>query len=68
MKIAPVPSLPKRPVRTLSAQRCGFALRNSVAQGRPHEVLQSALLAEIYGEPNVRAQRIGDQTLVWIDA
>jgi hypothetical protein len=39
-----------------------------VAQGRPDEVLQSALLAEIYGEPNLRALRIGDQKLVWIDA
>jgi iron complex transport system ATP-binding protein len=38
------------------------------AQGRPGEVLQSALLASIYGEPNVRAQRIGGQTVVWIEA
>jgi iron complex transport system ATP-binding protein len=38
------------------------------AQGRPDEVLQSNLLAGIYGEPNVRAQRIGNQTLIWIDA
>ncbi len=30
--------------------------------------LRSELLAEIYGEPNVRARRIGNQTLVWIDA
>ena len=68
MKIAPVTTLLKRPARTPSAQRCGCPLRRRVAQGRPDEVLQSALLAEIYGEPNVRAQRIGDQTLVWIDA
>ena len=38
------------------------------AYGRPEEVLRSELLAEIYGEPNVRAQRIGSQTLVWIEA
>jgi iron complex transport system ATP-binding protein len=38
------------------------------ARGRPGEVLRSELLAAIYGEPNVRAQRIGDQTVVWIDA
>jgi iron complex transport system ATP-binding protein len=38
------------------------------AQGRPDEVLQSDLLARVYGEPNVRARRIGDQTLVWIEA
>jgi iron complex transport system ATP-binding protein len=46
------------------ALRCGEV----AAQGPPDEVLQSALLAEIYGEPLVRAQRIGSQTLVWIDA
>lgn len=46
------------------------ALRDGevAAQGRPDEVLRSDLLAEVYGEPNVRAQRIGNQTLVWIDA
>jgi ABC-type cobalamin/Fe3+-siderophores transport system ATPase subunit len=49
---------------TIVALRCGEV----VAQGSPDEVLQSKLLADIYGEPNVRAQRIGDQTLVWIDA
>ena len=46
------------------ALRCGEV----AAQGRPDEVLQSELLAEIYGEPNVRARRIGNQTLVWIEA
>jgi iron complex transport system ATP-binding protein len=46
------------------ALRCGEV----AAQGRPDEVLRSELLADIYGEPNVRAQRIGNQTLVWIDA
>jgi len=46
------------------------ALRNGevVAQGRPDEVLRSDLLSEIYEEPRVRAQRMGNQTLVWIDA
>jgi iron complex transport system ATP-binding protein len=38
------------------------------AQGTPREVLRGELLSEIYGEPNVRAQLIGNQTLVWIDA
>jgi iron complex transport system ATP-binding protein len=39
----------------------------TAAQGRPDEVLTSDLLARIYGEPHVRAQRMGNQTLVWID-
>jgi iron complex transport system ATP-binding protein len=46
------------------AMRCGEV----AAQGTPAEVLRSDLLAEIYGEPNVRAKRIGSQTLVWIEA
>jgi iron complex transport system ATP-binding protein len=46
------------------ALRCGEV----VAQGNPDEVLQSGLLAEIFDEPNVRAQRVGGQTLVWIEA
>jgi iron complex transport system ATP-binding protein len=46
------------------ALRCGEA----VAQGKPDEVLQSARLADIFDEPNVRAQRVGGQTLVWIEA
>jgi iron complex transport system ATP-binding protein len=45
------------------ALRCGQV----AAQGRPGEILQSALLAEIYDDPKVRTQRIGDQTMVWID-
>jgi iron complex transport system ATP-binding protein len=45
------------------ALRCG----ELAAQGRPEEILQSRLLAEIYDDPKVRAQRVGDQTLVWID-
>ena len=46
------------------ALRCGEV----AAQGGPEEVLRSDLLADVYGEPNVRAQRVGNQTLVWIDA
>jgi len=46
------------------ALRCGEV----AAQGAPAEVLRSNILAEIYGEPNVRAERIGGQTLVWIEA
>ena len=47
-----------------------LALRSGeiAALGPPDEVLRSDLLADIYGEPNVRAQRMGNQTLVWIDA
>jgi ABC-type enterochelin transport system ATPase subunit len=46
------------------AVRCGEV----VAQGSPDEVLRSDLLAEVYGEPNVRAHRMGNQILVWVDA
>ena len=46
------------------ALRCGEV----VAQGNPDEVLQSGTLADIFDEPNVRAQRVGGQTLVWIEA
>ena len=46
------------------ALRCGAV----TAAGSPDEVLRGELLAEIYDEPNVRARRIGDQTLVWIEA
>ena len=45
------------------ALRCG----ELAAQGRPEEILQSALLAGIYDDPKVRTQRIGDQTMVWIE-
>ncbi len=47
-----------------------LALREGemAALGRPDEVLRSELLSEIYGEPNVRARRMGEQTLVWIEA
>lgn len=46
------------------ALRCGEV----VAQGNPDAVLQSGMLAEIFDEPKVRTQRIGGQTLVWIEA
>ncbi len=46
------------------ALRCGEV----AAEGRPDEVLRRELLAGVYGEPNVRAQRIGNQIMVWIDA
>ena len=46
------------------AMRCGEVME----QGTPAEVLRSELLAQIYGEPNVRAERRGGQTLVWIEA
>jgi iron complex transport system ATP-binding protein len=46
-----------------------FALRGGklAAQGTPEEILRSELLAGIYDDPEVRAERIGNQTLVWID-
>jgi ABC-type enterochelin transport system ATPase subunit len=45
------------------ALRCGAL----AAQGHPQEILQSALLAEIYDDPKVRTARIGEQTMVWVD-
>lgn len=45
------------------ALRCGEA----VAEGTPDEVLQSRLLAEIYGDSGVRAQRVDGQILVWTE-
>jgi iron complex transport system ATP-binding protein len=45
------------------ALRCGEV----TAQGSPEEVLTSRLLAEIYDEPAVRAQRFGSQTFVWME-
>jgi iron complex transport system ATP-binding protein len=47
----------------LLALRCGEV----AAAGRPEEVLRDHLLREVYGDPNVRAHRIGGQTLVWVD-
>ena len=46
------------------AMRCGDVL----AQGGPDEVLRSEALAQIFDEPNVRAQRVEGQTMVWIEA
>lgn len=45
------------------ALRCG----ETAALGTPDEVLRDHLLRHIYSDPNVRSQRIGDQTLVWVD-
>jgi iron complex transport system ATP-binding protein len=45
------------------ALRCGEV----AALGSPAEVLESGLLAAIYGDPAVRAQRIGRQTFVWVE-
>jgi iron complex transport system ATP-binding protein len=45
------------------ALRCG----QIAAQGTPEEVLQSHLLAEIFDDPAVRAQRMGGQTFVWVE-
>jgi iron complex transport system ATP-binding protein len=38
------------------------------ARGRPEEVLRSEVLAPVYGESGIRAERVGGQTMVWIDA
>ncbi len=35
--------------------------------GRPDDVLEGHVLTEIYGEPNIRTQRFGGQTVVWIE-
>jgi iron complex transport system ATP-binding protein len=48
---------------SILAMRCGEV----AAQGAPAQVLRSELLSEIYGEPNVRAERFGGQTLIWIE-
>jgi iron complex transport system ATP-binding protein len=45
------------------ALRCGEV----AAAGTPDEVLRDALLRDVYGDPKVRSQRMGDQTLVWVD-
>ena len=45
------------------ALRCGEV----AASGTPDEVLNDRLLRDIYSDPNVRAQRMGYQTLVWVD-
>lgn len=45
------------------AMRCG----ECAAIGAPDDILRREILADVYGEPNVRADRIDDQTIVWID-
>jgi iron complex transport system ATP-binding protein len=47
----------------LVAMRCG----EIAASGSPEEVLRDHLLREVYGDPNVHAQRMGEQTMVWVD-
>jgi len=46
-----------------------LALRRgeAAAAGTPDEVLRDKVLSDIYGDPNVRAHRMGNQTLVWVD-
>jgi len=46
-----------------------LALRDgeTIAAGTPDEVVRDHLLRDIYGDPKVRAHRMGDQTLVWVD-
>jgi iron complex transport system ATP-binding protein len=45
------------------AMSCGAV----AAQGSPDEVLRDNLLREIYGDPGVHAQKVGDQTLIWTE-
>jgi iron complex transport system ATP-binding protein len=45
------------------ALRCGEV----AATGTPDEVLRDSLLRDVYGDPNVRSQRVGNQMLVWVD-
>ena len=45
------------------ALRCGKV----AASGTPEEMLNDRLLRDIYGDPNLRTQRMGTQTLVWVD-
>jgi ABC-type hemin transport system ATPase subunit len=47
----------------LVAMRCG----EIAASGNPEEVLRDHLLREVYGDPNVRTERVGEQTMVWVD-
>jgi iron complex transport system ATP-binding protein len=46
-----------------------LALRGGevAAIGTPNEVLHEHLLRDIFDDPSVRSQRIGEQTLVWVD-
>lgn len=45
------------------ALRCG----RIAAEGEPDQILRSEVLSEIYDDSKVRAQRIGNQTMVWMD-
>jgi iron complex transport system ATP-binding protein len=45
------------------AMRCGEV----AAIGTPRDVLREQLLRDIYEDPSVRSQQIGQQTLVWVD-
>jgi iron complex transport system ATP-binding protein len=45
------------------AMRCGEV----AAQGTAREVLNDALLRDVYGDPNIRSLHSGDQTLVWVE-
>lgn len=47
----------------VTALRCGAV----ACAGTPDEVLRDANLQDIYDDPNVRARRMGDQTLVWVE-
>jgi iron complex transport system ATP-binding protein len=47
----------------LLALRCGEV----AMAGTPDEVLREHLLREVYSDPKVRSQRMGNQTLVWVD-
>jgi iron complex transport system ATP-binding protein len=46
------------------ALRCGEV----AAEDEPDRVLETALLARIYDEPNVRAGRIDGRAVVWVEA
>jgi iron complex transport system ATP-binding protein len=48
-------------------QLLALRLGEVAAAGTPDEVLRDHLLREVYGDPNVRSQRMGDQTVVWVD-
>jgi len=46
-----------------------LALRGGkvAAAGAPGEVLRDQLLREIYDDAHIQSQRVGNQTLVWVD-
>lgn len=46
------------------ALRCGEV----AADGPAEAVLRSEILADVYGEAGVRAQRVGGRTVIWVDA